>query len=262
MRSQQTKKESPVNTSTPAPVANVAPAPSSGKTSTPQRSPRSRRRRTILMAGIALSVVATTVIARYASLRAPSALPIGSPDAVTVTAPPPAPAAVVPAQPPAPDAVRAVADKPRKTPAATTAHSRAHSAPAPAPTVAAASSDGESASKTIAAEPITSASTVESTATSDAVGVAPVTITGCLETTVDGGEFRLTDTEGVDVPKARSWRSGFLKKRAAPVALVELSDPKGLQKYVGRRVVATGQLTSRELHVRSLQPAGASCRLD
>jgi hypothetical protein len=87
----------------------------------------------------------------------------------------------------------------------------------------------------------------------------PVTITGCLETTVDEGRFRLTDTEGADAPKARSWRSGFLTKRSAPVELVDVSDPVGLRKYVGRRVVATGLLTSRELRVRSLQSAGPSC---
>jgi hypothetical protein len=72
----------------------------------------------------------------------------------------------------------------------------------------------------------------------------------------------LTDTEGADAPKMRSWRSGFLKKSAAPVQLVELTDLRGLQKYVGSRVVATGLLTSRELRVRSLRSAGASCKLN
>jgi hypothetical protein len=87
----------------------------------------------------------------------------------------------------------------------------------------------------------------------------PVTITGCLETTVDEGRFRLTDTEGADAPKARSWRSGFVTKRSAPVELVDLSDPLGVRKYVGRRVVAIGLLTSRELRVSSLQSAGPPC---
>ena len=86
-----------------------------------------------------------------------------------------------------------------------------------------------------------------------------VTMRGCLEITVDQDQFRLTDTEGADTPQARSWRSGFLKKRSAPVDLVELSDPVGLRKYVGHRVVATGVLTGRELRVRSLQAAGTSC---
>jgi hypothetical protein len=84
-------------------------------------------------------------------------------------------------------------------------------------------------------------------------------MTGCLETAVDGDQFRLTDIEGADTPKARSWRSGFLKKRSAPVDLVDFSDPVGLRKFVGRRVVATGLLAGRELRVHSLQAAGTSC---
>src|SRR5262249_27369498 len=95
--------------------------------------------------------------------------------------------------------------------------------------------------------------------TTDSMGLATVTITGCLETTLDEDRFRLTDTEGADVPKARSWRSAFLKKHLAPVELVELSDPSGLRKLVGHRVMATGLLSSRELRVRSLQLAGPSC---
>jgi hypothetical protein len=84
-------------------------------------------------------------------------------------------------------------------------------------------------------------------------------MTGCLETAVVGDQFRLTDIESADAPKARSWRSGFLKKRSAPVEIVDFSDPVGLRQYVGRRVVATGLLSGRELRVRSLQAAGPSC---
>lgn len=242
MGSKQTKEESP----------------------TPPRSSRTRRRRVALMAAIALVTVATTVIARYASSRARFAAANTPPQALTVPAPlpapPPAPVPAAPVQ--RPHAAKAVVEKPKQPPVAGTTRSREHSVP-PAPAVAAASpGDGESASRTAAAERGASASPVESTATPDAVGQAPVTITGCLETTIDGAEFRLTDTEGIDAPKTRSWRSGFLKKRAAPVQLLELSDPRGLQKYVGHRVVATGLLTSRELRVRSLQSAGSSCKLE
>jgi hypothetical protein len=87
-------------------------------------------------------------------------------------------------------------------------------------------------------------------------GPAPVTITGCLEISVDGDEFRLTDTEG-DAPKKRSWRTGFLRKRPAAVALVD--PPQELQAQVGKRVAATGQLTSRELKVSSVSVVGPSC---
>ena len=90
-------------------------------------------------------------------------------------------------------------------------------------------------------------------------GTAPVTITGCLEISVNQDEFRLTDTEGVDAPKSRSWRTGFLKKRSAPVALVEPPDRLALQTHVGRRVAATGLLTSHDLKVSALRVVGPSC---
>jgi hypothetical protein len=90
-------------------------------------------------------------------------------------------------------------------------------------------------------------------------GTLPVTITGCLEVSVDQDEFRLTDTEGVDAPKSRSWRSGFLKKRSAPVALVAPPDRLALQTHVGRRVAATGLLSSHDLKVSALRVVGSSC---
>ncbi len=93
----------------------------------------------------------------------------------------------------------------------------------------------------------------------DRSSAALVTLTGCLESTVEGDQFRLTDTQGADAPRARGWRSGFLKKRSAPVALVEPPDRMLLQQHVGHRVVATGQLTNRDLHLRTLDSAGASC---
>jgi hypothetical protein len=88
-------------------------------------------------------------------------------------------------------------------------------------------------------------------------GTTPVTITGCLEVSVNQDEFRLTDTEGVDAPRSRSWRMGFLKKRSAPVALVEAPDRLALQMHVGRRVAATGLLTSHDLKVSALRVVGS-----
>jgi hypothetical protein len=87
-------------------------------------------------------------------------------------------------------------------------------------------------------------------------GTMPVTITGCLEVSVNQDEFRLTETEGVDAPRSRSWRMGFLKKRSAPVALVEAPDRLALQTHVGRRVAATGLLTSHDLKVSALRVVG------
>jgi len=117
----------------------------------------------------------------------------------------------------------------------------------------------EPAARPAGPDPAASASSAESNAAPAGVNEPAVTITGCLETAVDEDRFRLTDTEGADAPKARGWRSGFLKKRSAPVELLQLSDVKALRPLVGHRVVATGLLTNRELHVSSLQPAGHSC---
>jgi hypothetical protein len=103
------------------------------------------------------------------------------------------------------------------------------------------------------------ASSSESNLTIDHASQAPVTITGCLEVTADGDQFRLTDTEGDGAPKARGWRSGFLRKRPAAVELSELRDPAAARRYVGHRVAATGVLASRALRVRSLQSAGSVC---
>ena len=96
-------------------------------------------------------------------------------------------------------------------------------------------------------------------ASTSAGGFTPVTITGCLEVSVSLDEFRLTDTEGIDAPKSRSWKTGFLKRRAAPVSLIEPSDRAALRKNVGRRVAATGTLTSHDLKVSALRVVGPSC---
>jgi hypothetical protein len=92
-----------------------------------------------------------------------------------------------------------------------------------------------------------------------ATNLSSTTITGCLEISTDGNDFRLADIEGPDAPKSRSWRTGFLKKRTAPVALVGPPDPLALKKSVGKRVSATGLLTNRELQVHSLRVVSPSC---
>jgi len=96
---------------------------------------------------------------------------------------------------------------------------------------------------------------------SAAVGIAaaPVTITGCLEISTDDEQFRLTETEGAEALKSRSWRTGFLKKRSPPIALVEPPDRLAMRALVGKRVAATGLLASRELKVRSLRLVGTGC---
>jgi hypothetical protein len=119
-------------------------------------------------------------------------------------------------------------------------------------------SEADSAAVPAAPEPPT-AGPVLASASAVATGLAPVTITGCLEVSVGDGEYRLSETEGVEAPKSRGWRTGFLKKRSAPVSLVEPPDPQALHQQVGKRVAATGLLTSRELKVSSLRVVAPSC---
>lgn len=85
----------------------------------------------------------------------------------------------------------------------------------------------------------------------------PVTITGCLEKADDS--FRLRDTSGADAPKARSWKTGFLKKGPAPIAVVDSSSRLKLPAHVGQRVSVTGTLVDRGMQARSLQRVAASC---
>ena len=90
-------------------------------------------------------------------------------------------------------------------------------------------------------------------------GPSPVTITGCLEMSVDETEFRLTDTEGAEAPKSRSWRTGFLKKHSGSVALVELPDTHTAKAQVGKRVAATGVLTGGSLKLGALHVVSPHC---
>lgn len=86
---------------------------------------------------------------------------------------------------------------------------------------------------------------------------AAVTITGCLER--DADTFRLKDTAGESAPKARSWKSGFLKKGHSSVEVIDATNRVKLPAHVGQRVSVTGTLVDREMQVRSLQRVASSC---
>jgi len=88
----------------------------------------------------------------------------------------------------------------------------------------------------------------------------PVTVTGCLE--MDNETFRLKNTSGTNAPKARSWKSGFLKKNPASIEIVDTGNRVQLPAHVGQRVVVTGQLVDREMQVRSLRRVATSCNQD
>ena len=98
---------------------------------------------------------------------------------------------------------------------------------------------------------------MESTSNVAGQTVTSVTITGCVAN--DEATFWLKDTSGADAPKSRNWKSGFLKKRPAPIALLDATHALKLPNYVGQRVAATGTLVNREMRAHALQRVGSSC---
>lgn len=251
-----------VNTPSPQNVTPPAP-PSVSRPSAPAR--RTTRRWTLaLLTGAAALMVVALVFVRYASApdedaAADDQLERSELAAAAAPDPPPVPAIPEPAPKAAPVvsapiAAPVVKARPTKV---TTVRPVKHrvaasvkSAEPIAPTaVANAPVRLEAAATTGRMPPVST----------ESLGPAPVTLTGCLEVSVDSDEFRLSDTEGADAPRSRSWRTGFLKKRPTPVALVEPPDPRGLELQVGKRISATGRLTDRELRVSSVRVVSPSC---
>jgi len=99
--------------------------------------------------------------------------------------------------------------------------------------------------------------TVPLTANANGQSAAFVTIQGCLQPGDD--TFWLKDTSGADVQKSRSWRSGFLKKRSAPLEIVDAAGALKLSKHVGQRVSASGTVSDRRMRAYSLQRVASSC---
>jgi hypothetical protein len=172
--------------------------------------------------------------------------------AAPVQVAPPVREAAAPAEVP-----KSIVEKPKPTPSATTRSSAADHIVWPPPNMKTAPVVKPQAPDSVASE--SSPRAPSSAATASAAGQA-ATISGCLEMTVDGDQFRLTNTDGADAPKARSWKSGFLKKGSASVDLVDFSEGSLLRQYVGHRVVATGLLSGRQLRLRSIQSGGSSCQ--
>jgi hypothetical protein len=104
---------------------------------------------------------------------------------------------------------------------------------------------------------ITTSNTVPEKSAKASASLSAVTVTGCLEHNKDA--FRLKDTTGENAPKGRSWKSGFLKKNAASIEVVDRANAMQLSNHVGERVVLTGTLVDREMQVRSLRRVAASC---
>jgi hypothetical protein len=253
----------------PAPAERSEPVANAAAQAAPRRATGTWRSGTVALAAVAALVVAALALPRRPSppvtdKAAATAEP--EPMEQPLAAPVPQPVRSATAATPSPAAVSAVVVTPP-----TTVSERLKKTPSPKPEktriAESAKSDPPIAAATPAAEtsatrdapttlPAAEAKAAPAPTSTETVAAAPVTITGCLEVSVNQDEFRLTDTEGVDAPKSRSWRTGFLRKRAAPVALVDAPDSLALQAHVGQRVAATGLLTTRDLKVSSLRVVG------
>ena len=216
-----------------------------------------------VLAGVAVLVIATVAVPRWPPSR-DMARPQqvseqresagGGAESSTTSAGPAPRAAAMAARPVA--KTRALTDVPKKT-SVRNATNRTAGPTKPASPVAANDHvlmTTESTTKSAVPESIP-----PPPSSASAANLSPVTITGCLEISIEGDEFRLADTEGADAPKSRSWRTGFLRKQTAPVALVGAPDSLALEKSVGKRVAATGLLTNRELQVSSLRVVSPFC---
>lgn len=130
-------------------------------------------------------------------------------------------------------------------------------APTPAAKRATAPNKVLAASTAAAVSPAVTATAAAGPAVASAK-MTRATVIGCLED--DGAAFRLTDTTGADAPRARSWKSGFIKKGNAPVKLVGSSNALSLASHVGRRVSVTGTLANREMQAHALHRVAGSCK--
>jgi len=83
------------------------------------------------------------------------------------------------------------------------------------------------------------------------------TIAGCLVRNDD--MFQLKDTDGEHAPKARSWKSGFIKKSTARVDIIDASNHLRLDSHVGYRVSVSGTLSDREMHARTVRATSERC---
>jgi hypothetical protein len=105
--------------------------------------------------------------------------------------------------------------------------------------------------------PVPPATSETDASKTNAANTAPVTIFGCLERSSES--YRLTDTDGVDAPKSRSWKTAFLKKGAATVEVVDPGNRVRLSSHVGHRVGVTGTWSEKQLQVRSIRKISSSC---
>jgi hypothetical protein len=105
--------------------------------------------------------------------------------------------------------------------------------------------------------PVPTAKSEMDASNTSAASTAPTTIFGCLQRSNES--YRLTDTDGIGAPKARSWKTAFLKKGTASVEVVDPGNRVRLSSHVGHRVGITGMLSDKQLQARSIRKISSSC---
>ena len=84
-----------------------------------------------------------------------------------------------------------------------------------------------------------------------------ITMTGCLE--ADGRKYLLTDLEGAEAPKGRSWKTGFVTKKSKDVEVIAASTVR-LGDHIGRKVSVVGVRDGdTHLQARSIKQVATSC---
>ena len=138
-----------------------------------------------------------------------------------------------------------------------------------AKTIAAKVQPKKTAAKTIPAAPASNAAATDAArasgpgpelriADAQSDGAVATTITGCLVRR-DGGMFQLKDTDGEHAPKARSWKSGFIKKGSADIDVLDSGNRLKLGSHVGYRVSVLGTLADRQMRARSVRATSEPC---
>jgi hypothetical protein len=129
--------------------------------------------------------------------------------------------------------------------------------PAAAPKAMAAATAPKPADPTpsVAAAPVMESRPVA--AKQDSEESVATTISGCL--VHDDDMFQLKDTDGAHAPKARSWKSGFIKRSSAKVTIFDPDNRLKLASHVGYRVSVAGTLTDREMQARWVNASSERC---
>jgi hypothetical protein len=84
-----------------------------------------------------------------------------------------------------------------------------------------------------------------------------VTLTGCLK--AEGTRYVLTDLQGVNVPKSRSWKSGYLRKTSRRYEVVSVSGVK-LREHIGHQVTVSGTANGgSQVRARTVKVVSVSC---